>query len=169
MPTKPLPTFDFARTFEAATFVVEIDDRGDDQRYAMLVSGWENLLDEVVKLMFRPGRHHNDLDAWAKAAREEVLDHIGAPDQWEWATTSDMWPYKTEWTVGHGQSYQRRVTILRLFQNQHERAVFLQAFPGGRRPGEADDDDEAGERSPFGTGRVMSIMRGRLPPPVDGN
>jgi hypothetical protein len=157
MPTKPLEHFDFARTFEAATFTVEIEDYGDDQRYASLVSGWTAMLNRVADLMFKPGRNHNDLDGWRASCHGEILDHIGQPDQWEWATTSDMWPYKVSWTVGHGQPYQRTVTILRLFQDENERAVFQKNFPGGRRPGEADDEVEPKPENAVSSGKEFRV------------
>jgi hypothetical protein len=154
-PVKPLETFDFATSFEAKTFTLVVEKNGDDhQRYAYLVQGWQPMLEAVAQEVFRHGPEINDHSRWLQGGVDEILDVLGQPGAWEWATSSDGNPFRCVFETGPGLtgngSPLTKVTILRLFENALERVVFQHGFPGGRRPGEAEEDDDEGFRGyPF--------------------
>ena len=135
-----LKTFDFPAEFEAVTFTVIVDKAGDDpQHYAYLVQGWRPMLEAVARENYQRYPVHNDEQVWLECCILELLEVFGDVEAWDQATTSDFKPFRCVWQTGsitgNGRPL-RKITVVRLFENELERALLQHGFPGGLRPGE---------------------------------
>lgn len=170
-----LAAFDFPVEFEAASFTLIVEKNGSDpQRYAYLVQGWRPMLEAVARENFRMPPERNDEATWMEGCVEELLEVFGNLDCWEQATTSDFKPFRCVWQTGPGITGNgaplRRIEVVRLFENDLERHLLQFGFPGGLRPGEADDEDEDAvnnlSASPFSARKMLGVFLGELPAPI---
>jgi hypothetical protein len=160
-----LTAFDFPVEFEAKSFTLIVDKAGDDPQHAYLVQGWQPLLEAIAQEVYKPEGVLNDLDGWLAGAVAEISTALSDVDAWDQATTSDLKPFRCVYQTGPGLTGNGtplvKVTVVRLFENDLERVLSQHGFPGGRRPGEVDDEDSGDV--PFYSGKAMlAAFEGRL-------